>query len=432
MIPPERVRPLASGRTKKGRYVLYWMQAAQRAKYNHALEYAIKEANDLGKPVVVYFGLQPSGTGANPRHVAFMLEGLKETAERLVERGCSFRLVRTPPLKGALDLAEEACLVVVDRGYLRGQREARAILAHTAACRVVEVETGVVVPVETASPKEEWSAATFRPKVSRHLGRFLVLPHTLRVRVPTGEADPVPSPPVLRIPFRGGRSAALARLSFFLASGLPSYAEERNDPNASVLSGMSPYLHFGQISPIEIALAVQERGDQNAAAYLEELIVRRELAANFVWYNRAYSSIASLPTWAAATLERHAGDRREYLYTERELEEGKTHDPIWNATQREMVATGTMHSYLRMYWGKKILEWSETPEKAYRTALLLNNRYEIDGRNPNGYAGVAWCFGKHDRPWKERAVFGTVRYMSAAGLRRKFDTARFVESVQGR
>jgi len=197
---------------------------------------------------------------------------------------------------------------------------------------------------------------------------------------------------------------------------------------------MSPYLHFGQISPLEIALAVRRsrvRDRANKDAYLEELLVRRELAINFVFYNRRYDVYASLPRWARATLKAHRHDRREHVYTLRQLEAAETHDPYWNAAMTEMRLTGKMHNYMRMYWGKKILEWTRTPAAAFRRALDLNNRYFLDGRDPASYANVAWCFGKHDRPWKQRPVFGTVRYMNAAGLERKFDMDAYVRRVAG-
>jgi deoxyribodipyrimidine photo-lyase len=194
---------------------------------------------------------------------------------------------------------------------------------------------------------------------------------------------------------------------------------------------MSPYLHFGQVSPVTLALHAQEQGGSGTPAFLEELIVRRELAVNFVRYNDHYDSFASLPAWAQKTLELHQGDQREYGYSVDELERAATHDPYWNTAQMEMVKTGKMQGYMRMYWGKKILEWSRTPQDAYSVALYLNNKYEIDGRDPNGYAGIAWCFGKHDRPWGERPVFGMVRYMNAPGLTRKFAMDRYLEKVAG-
>jgi deoxyribodipyrimidine photo-lyase len=195
---------------------------------------------------------------------------------------------------------------------------------------------------------------------------------------------------------------------------------------------MSPYLHFGQISPLYIALQVQEAirvSAKTREAYLEELIVRRELAMNFAYYNPAYDSFQAIPDWAKRTLKAHQRDKREYVYSQDELEEAKTHDPYWNAAQKEMVVTGKMHNYMRMYWGKKILEWCSDPEEAFRIAVYLNNKYELDGRDPNSFAGVAWCFGKHDRPWGERPVFGKVRYMSLGGMETKTDAAGYVDRV---
>jgi deoxyribodipyrimidine photo-lyase len=229
--------------------------------------------------------------------------------------------------------------------------------------------------------------------------------------------------------FRGGTDQAMERLSEFLKSKIDGFQDLRNDPTMDYLSNMSPYLHFGQISPLYIALQVLKTISPGKDAYLEELIVRRELAMNFTFYNPNYDSLNSLPEWAQKTLREHEKDKREYLYTCEELERAETHDAYWNAAQKEMVYQGKMHGYMRMYWGKKILEWTASPEEAYKVALYLNNKYELDGRDPNGYAGVAWCFGKHDRAWKEREVFGKVRYMNANGLRRKFKIERYVERV---
>jgi deoxyribodipyrimidine photo-lyase len=222
-------------------------------------------------------------------------------------------------------------------------------------------------------------------------------------------------------------------LDAFIRDKLKHYNDLRNDPGTDYGSQMSPYLHFGQISPLEIALKVRRaRGKAKDAkeAYLEELIVRRELSMNFVHYNPHYDAYQSLPDWAQKTLKAHEKDHRETIYSLEEFEHARTHDPYWNAAQTEMVDTGKMHNYMRMYWGKKILEWSKTPEKAYRTALSLNNKYELDGRDPNGFTGVAWCFGKHDRAWPERPIFGKIRYMNAAGLRRKFDIEAYVRRVE--
>jgi deoxyribodipyrimidine photo-lyase len=204
----------------------------------------------------------------------------------------------------------------------------------------------------------------------------------------------------------------------------------RNDPNEEAVSNLSPYLHFGQISPLYIALEVLKSGDKGAEVFLEELIVRRELSLNFVYYNRAYDKFEGLPHWARQTLREHQKDKREAVYSPDELEKAQTSDPYWNAAQKEMIRTGKMHNYMRMYWGKRIIEWTRTPEEAFRTALSLNNKYELDGRDPNGFTGVAWCFGRHDRPWPNQPVLGKVRIMKASGLRRKFDADAYARKYE--
>jgi deoxyribodipyrimidine photo-lyase len=215
----------------------------------------------------------------------------------------------------------------------------------------------------------------------------------------------------------------------FLRNKLDHYTEKRNDPSLNYVSNMSPYLHFGQISPLYIALQVLKTNSPGCEAYLEELIVRRELSHNFLYYNNKYDMFEALPPWAKQSLNLHRKDKREYVYSLETFENAQTHDPYWNAAQEEMVITGKMHGYMRMYWGKKILEWSNSPEEGFKIALKLNNKYELDGRDANGFAGIAWCFGKHDRAWGEREVFGKIRYMNAAGLKRKFDPDEYVKRV---
>jgi deoxyribodipyrimidine photo-lyase len=418
------------------------MQAAQRAECNHALEYAIREANGRKKPLLVFFGITPDFPEANLRHYAFMLEGLRETQGSLAKRGIQMVIWAESPEIGAAKLAEEASLVVVDRAYTRTERLWRTRVADKADCPLVQVETNVVVPVETASSKEEFAARTLRPKIHKHLARFLVplleaVPKkdSLGLRCNSLNLDDVEralsSLPLDRsvgpVPdFPGGGVESKRLLADFVKNKLTDYAEKRNDPNADGVSRLSPYLHFGQISPLAIALEVAKRRGQGREAYLEELIVRRELSMNYVYYNDNYDRFEGLPVWCRKTLGEHEHDRREYTYTLAEFEQARTHDSYWNAAQKEMVARGKMHGYMRMYWGKKILDWSRSPEEAFRTALSLNNKYELDGRDPNGFAGVAWCFGKHDRPWFERPIFGKVRYMSAGGLAKKFDADAYV------
>jgi len=433
------IRPLPAAR---GEYVLLWMQSSVRSRGNCALAYALASARTLDLPVVACFCLDPAFPEANLRHFAFLVEGVLSAGRGLSARGIPLLLRRGDPVREVADLATGAALLVTDRGYLHRLRRWREAVSGEIACPFVEVEDNVTVPVETASGKEEWSAATFRGKVMGLLPLFLGMP---------GEADQVRKPPDLdgipwheagslidggidrSVPpsplYTGGEQEAARRLEAFIGGRLERYAS-RNDPTQDVLSHLSPYLHFGQVSPVEVASRVIASGKPGAGEFLEQLVVRRELAFNFVTYNPLHDRFAGLPAWARATLADHADDIREYTYTPAGLERAETHDPVWNACQNEMVVTGKMHGYMRMYWAKKILEWMPSPEEAYQTALALNNRYELDGRDPNSCAGVAWCFGKHDRPWPERPVFGKVRYMGAAGLRRKFPIEHYVERVE--
>jgi deoxyribodipyrimidine photo-lyase len=426
-----------------GDYVVYWMQASQRARDNHALEYAVGKANELNKPLVVFFGLTSSFPEANERHYLFMLQGLQETANELEKKGIPFVIQQISPEKGVLSISKNASLTVTDRGYLRIQKQWRQYAAQHLRCPLIQVESDVVVPIETVSQKEEYAAATIRPKIHKYLETFL-LPLTseplqrtymkhhfesldlsnISSIVSTLHLDHTVKPSSL---FHGGTSHALRLLHRFMQQKLPLFTELRNDPSKEYCSYMSPYLHFGQISPLTIALKIHATGCSNIGAYLKELIVRRELSMNYVYYNLTYDSFDALPSWAKTTLLRHTQDPRQYIYTKDELEQAKTHDPFWNAAQLEMKHTGKMHGYMRMYWGKKILEWTKSPQDAFQIALSLNNKYELDGRDPNGFTGIAWCFGKHDQAWKERPIFGKVRYMNDAGLTRKFNMKNYVE-----
>jgi deoxyribodipyrimidine photo-lyase len=232
--------------------------------------------------------------------------------------------------------------------------------------------------------------------------------------------------------FTGGTTAAKKVLTAFLSDSLGTYSQNRNQPQTSDVSHMSKYLHYGQISPVHIALeAKKKHSGTNLDDFLEELIIRRELPMNYVYYEKDYDSYRALPDFAQKTLAEHADDERDPTYTRGELEKAETEDEYWNAAMRELVHTGYMHNYMRMYWGKKILEWSTSPEAAYRTTLYLNNKYFLDGRDANSYANVAWVFGQHDRGWTERPVFGKVRYMSAGGLERKADPQAYVAKVDG-
>ena len=447
MVDDGRIQRLNDKAIAVRPFVVYWMQSSQRTEWNHALEYAIDQANLLKKPLVVYFGITDSFPEVNERHYGFLLEGLVEVKEELKKRDIKMLLLHTSPEQGALEVSKLAALVVVDRGYLRIERQWREWLSQKADCPVVQIESNVIVPVEIASPKEEYSAATLRRKIRSQLYQwmqpfdegncnFSSLGSELPFRdyaiddVEKALAGLAIDRSVKRVTsFVGGTSKAKALLEDFLVEKIDRYDELKNEPGESYSSGLSPYLHFGQISPLYITQRLGEFPETITAGFLEELIVRRELGVNFVFYNDKYDSYESLPQWAKSTLEKHRPDGRDELYSREDLEMGNTHDPYWNAAQMEMVLTGKMHGYMRMYWGKKILEWTADPSEAYATALYLNNKYNLDGRDPNGFAGVAWCFGKHDRPWGERAIFGSVRYMNDKGLKRKFDMERYVKKV---
>ncbi|MBS3736453.1 MAG: deoxyribodipyrimidine photo-lyase [Candidatus Bipolaricaulota bacterium] len=445
MLEPERIKKLNDEVEKSGEFVLYWMQASQRAEENQALQMAVNRANELNLPVITYFGITDDFPEGNLRHYQFMIEGLKETKERLAGRGIKTMIGHQSPPEGIIELAEEAALVVVDRGYLRIQRNWRKTVAEEISVPLIQVEGDVVVPVEAASDKEEYAARTIRPKINDRLDDF---------SAPAENFDPDKSSLDMDLQFdsvdldeileelnidrsvkpvrtyTSGTTRAKELLEDFIKDKLDQYAEKSNDPTVDVLSEMSPYLHFGQISPIFIADRINDSGSPGAEDYLEQLVVRRELSMNFVYYNEDYDDFSSiLPDWALETLSDHADDPRDYVYTREEFERAETHDPYWNAAQKEMNLTGKTHGYMRMYWGKKILEWTPDPETGFEITLYLNNKYELDGRDPNGFTGVAWCYGKHDRGWKEREVFGKVRYMNASGLERKFDAEKYCEQV---
>ena len=445
MIESERIQHLNSITKSDGKLIFYWMQQSQRTHFNHALQYAIEQANERKLPLVVYFGLTDAYPEANLRHYMFMIEGLTQVYKQLHEMGIQFILRKEDPSEGILKLSEDASLVIVDRGYTRIQTEWRNKVAASIECPFIQVESDVVVPVKTASSKEEYGAYTIRPKINKSLEHFLKNLKEIKPKISSLPYDfkslhlsniqnvlknlslDTSVPPSFQ--YKGGFSKAKKYLDDFLTKRLKKFEIERNNPSKVVCSNLSPYLHFGQISPVFIALQAMKKQGSSVHAFLEELIIRRELSMNFVSYNKKYDSLECLPQWAYDTLIKHERDKREYIYSKKELEQAKTHDIYWNAAQKEMVITGKMHGYMRMYWGKKIIEWTTSPKQAFQYALYLNNKYELDGRDPNGYAGIAWCFGKHDRAWKERTIFGKIRYMNSKGLERKGDIETYVKNI---
>jgi len=436
LVESSRLRKLNNYTVTANDYVLYWMQSSQRLIQNPALSYAIKQADKLNQPLLVAFGLIEYPE-AKPRHYRFMLEGLVEVQEKLLQIGAGISFKKINPVTNVSQLSENASLVIIDRGYLGTIKDWYTELLRNVKRPIIQVESNVVVPVEETSQKEEYAARTIRSKIEGKFEAYLKpvelpkIQNSYRGENSSINLDYLKLLKIERHPgdssYTGGYSEARRLLDDFVDNKLDGYHELKNDPTLNHVSHMSPYLHFGQISPVEIALSVRESDSPGGEAYLEELIVRRELAVNFVNYNQDYDKLSCLPEWCIKTLNEHRKDPREYIYTLTEFEKSETHDPYWNAAQTEMVRTGKMQGYMRMYWGKKIIEWTKTPEDAYRIALYLNNKYELDGRDPNGYAGVAWCFGKHDRPWKERPVFGKIRYMNDKGLERKFKIRKYAK-----
>lgn len=438
----------------RGRCVVYWMQRAQRGLDNPALDAAVTAANALGLPLVVHLGLVPFYPGANWRHYAFLVQGLDATARMVRQRGAAFCL-RPYPGHSLIDFCRQVrpALVVGDENPLRVPERWRQIVAARLGVPLFTVDADVVVP-SVYLAKEEWAARTIRPKITRLLERFLVPGDDPVCRVPwpfgaepeshgTDEsalaamlaAWPLDRSvgPVVR--WVGGTPAGLARLAAFLRDGLAQYP--RRHGLAHVPEGtsrLSPYLHFGHLGPRAVALAVRDAEAPLEArqAFLEQLIVRRELAVNFCARNSDYDGWRGLPAWGRRTLEAHAADPRDPTYDIEELEAARTHDPLWNAAQTQMVRDGFMHNHLRMYWAKQILAWTPDPGRAQQIAIRLNDRWSLDGRDPNGYAGIAWSIGgRHDRPWApERPIFGMVRAMTLASTSRKFDWRALVSQVQ--
>jgi deoxyribodipyrimidine photo-lyase len=446
MVHPSRIKRLNNLPPQKGDYVLYWMQQSQRIHYNHALEFAALKANLLKLPLVVCFGLTDKFPEANSRHYIFMIEGLQELVSDFEKLGIKFVIRIGSPDIICIELAKKTATVICDMGYLRIQRIWRQTVANSVNCECIMVESDAIVPVEAASHKQEFSAATLRPKINKALNDYLAPQEQVKLNIPAKhlkfkslelhDINKIISPLGIdtSVPrskrLSGGYSKARSLLNTFIENKLSRYALEHSDPAKSCTSYLSPYLHFGQISPLEVAIKImQTPPTESRNKFLDQLIVRRELGINFVYYNPKYDSIESLPSWAYKSLSEHAFDKRPVIYNLEQLEQGLTHDPIWNAAQIELASTGYMHSYMRMYWAKKLIEWTPDPGIAFSTAVYLNNKYLLDGRDPNSFAGIAWCFGLHDRPWPERNIFGKVRFMSETGLKRKFCMDKYIESV---
>jgi deoxyribodipyrimidine photo-lyase len=428
-----------------GDCIVYWMQRAQRGVDNPALDAAIEAANALRKPVVVFLAPMPFYPNANLRHYQFLNEGIPDIAAALGKRNIGFVLRRFPEHSLPRFCDEvRAALVVGDENPMREPENWRRIAAKKLNAPLWTVDADVIVPAKLLE-KAQYAAHTIRPRLQAHIEIFLkptknpaahvawknpAQLQTLDPAVDITEGWNIDRSIAPVSSWRGGTNEALRLLKDFVQHKLRGYGTQRNKPEIDHTSRLSPYLHFGHISPITIALAVKKTDASKAdkEAFLNQIITWRELSVNLILYNENYDNFECAEPWAHRTLAKHASDPRPILYTEKQLENAETHDQLWNAAQRQMVSTGWMHNYMRMYWAKKILEWSRSPAEAHRIAVYLNDKYELDGRDPNGYAGIAWAIvGKFDRPWFERSIFGQVRYMSGASTGRKFDSRKYIE-----
>ena|SRR3984957_5300868 len=429
----------------EGACVVYWMQRAQRGIDNPALDVAVAAANELRKPLVAFFAPVPFYPNANLRHYHFLAQGIPDIAESLEKRNIGFVLRRFPQFS-LLRFCDEvkAALVVGDENPLREPDSWRLKAARKLRVPLWTVDADVIVPSKLLE-KAQYAAHIIRPRLHAQLDRFLVASGNpeanLRWKKPKALSSLAPDfdithdwqldrsvAPVSQ--WRGGSKQALRQLDHFIQHSLPGYGTGRNKPEIDHTSRLSPYLHFGHISPITVALAVKNSDAPKADkdAYLDQVITWRELSINLVRFNPDYDNFQCGEDWAHRTLAAHSKDRRPVLYSASQLENAETHDPLWNAAQMQMVSTGWMHNYMRMYWGKKILEWTQSPAEAHRLAVKLNDTYLLDGRDPNGYAGIAWSIvGKFDRPWFERPIFGQIRYMSGASTGKKFDSKKYIQ-----
>ena len=445
----KRARRLKQGRRGLGP-VVYWMSRDQRVEDNWALLWAQQEALARQKPLEVVFCLVPDFPGANLRHYMFLLKGLQEVSGRLQRYKIGFRLLRgapsevLPPFLKSYDAHILAC----DFDPLRIKRLWQKKILESVSTPCWEIDAHNVIPAWVVSDKKEYAAYTIRPKIHRLLPDYLcdfpeLVSHpfsSVEGENHCGEVDVEFLASTVTDRSLGevgwcvpGENMAYRQMKLALVSRLHGYDAKRNDPCINGQSGLSPYLHFGHLSPQRLALETSrsELEQVDKDAFLEELIVRRELADNFCLYEPRYDSFHGFHNWAKQTLNEHRGDKREYLYSAEQFDRGETHEDLWNNCQHDLVGNGKLHGYLRMYWAKKILEWSASPEEAMETAIYLNDRYSLDGRDPNGYTGIAWSIGGiHDRAWQQRAVFGKIRYMNENGCRRKFAVDDYIQKVR--
>ena len=444
MINDKRIRILKKGNENNGP-VVYWMSRDQRVDDNWTLLFAQQLALEKKRNLVVIFTVVPKFLSATLRQYDFMLKGLMDVEKNLNKFNIPFSLLSGNPANEILKFVKDfnASVLVSDFDPLRIKRSWKIKISRKINIPFYEVDAHNVVPCFYVSQKKEFGAYTIRPKIHKNLPEFLDdFPRLKKMRYYESiSSDSVNWEFVyksLKVNknikpvnwLKPGENQAQKILKKFIDNKLNQYYKFRNDPNSNYLSNLSPYLHFGQISSQRIALIIKGMGNHPSRdSFLEELIVRKELSDNYCFYNTDYDSFKGFPDWAKKTLNEHSKDDREFVYSLDEFENAETHEDLWNAAQKEMVNKGKMHGYMRMYWAKKILEWSKSPEEALKIALYLNDKYELDGRDPNGYTGCAWAIGGvHDRAWSERPVFGKIRYMSRNGAKKKFDIEKYISA----
>jgi deoxyribodipyrimidine photo-lyase len=446
----QRIRKLNTVATLDSGPVVYWMDRERRIVDNWALIAAYLSAKSLDVPLIIYYAIPDEFMSANLRTYDFMLKGLNESFDKAFKLNFACKLELIDPVDGVLAIVKQtgASAVFTDFSPLKLARKWRDDLSSKLNVPFYEVDARNIVPCWLTSNKLEFGARTIRPKIHKLLSEFLddfpvLEPLNTRLLdnsfyenfeidsvINSMSIDKSVSPVDTFIP---GENAGLKVLKDFIQYKLTAYDTDRNDPNKNAISNLSPYLHYGQISSQRCVLDVNNSQipDQFKEVFVEEIVVRRELADNFCFYCPNYDSIDCAWDWAKTTLNQHSDDEREYLYELDDFEKALTHDPLWNAAQKEMVKTGKMHGFMRMYWAKKILEWTASPKQAFEIAIYLNNKYELDGRDSNGYTGVAWSIcGVHDRAWFERPVFGKIRYMNYNGCKRKFDVDSYIDKIK--
>lgn len=429
--------------SKKGKYILYWMQGAFRTEYNHSLEFAKYLAVMNKIPLIVLIVIDFEYKGANLRSFKFFIDGVLDLLKRFEDLKISYHVKIGKFTEILPNYLKDAKALVTDRSYLEWLKNVRKEIYSKSDLEIYEVDTNLVVPVTVASSKLEYGAYTLRPKINKLYHKFLSDFFTIHYRNNLFECEndltyfdvqkKLNSLEYVKpLDLESGESGADKCLKDFLSEKYYYFSERRGDPGFDNESNLSFYLHYGFISPIKI-LKESSKVDADPENYntlFEQLVVRRELAYNFTYYTNDIDDLFSfLPDWAKSSLIEHRNDKRTYLYNLQELENCKTYDKFWNAAQFELINKGKIHNYMRMYWGKKVIEWSESFESAYKILIYLNDKYALDGRESNGYAGIAWCFGMHDRAFQERPIFGKVRYMSENGLIRKFDMNKYLLRV---